>query len=165
MKLNTNQWAGVAAGLALSASLGLNAFLGFHEGYRLKPYRDSGGVWTACTGVTGPEVDAKARAGGRFTAAECEALDAARMETALQCVDSLVSVDLTDEERIAWASFCYNVGRGNFAASSALKLLNAGKYAEACASARANWHRGGGVPHLLDDRRSDEYKLCMNELG
>jgi lysozyme len=157
MRLNKIQWARVTAGIVVSAAAGLATFLGFHEGTRFTPYRDPGGVWTVCTGVTGPEVIP----GKRYTREECRALDEKHAASAMECVADLVTVPLTATGKVAWGSFCYSVGRENFSGSRALALLNTGRCQEACRSARENWHRGGGIPHLLDDRRADEYSMCF----
>jgi len=160
MRLNRQQWNTVTAAVAVSAVVGLSSFLGYHEGTINRPYKDSGGVWTVCTGVTGPDVIP----GKTYTREECAALDAKHQAVAFECIDRIVKVSLDTQDRIGWASAAYSIGCPKLEKSDALRLLNAGKREEACASLVKNWHRGGGIAHLLDGRRADEAVLCRGEL-
>jgi lysozyme len=159
MRLAPHHWTKVAAGLSLSCAAALSIFLNTHEsGGRqiLKPYQDTGGVWTVCDGVTGPAVIP----GKTYTPAECADLNQTARAWALACIDRHVSVPLTRPQRVGWASVCYNLGEEQFKTAQFLRLINAGKHTAACQSLRENWHKGGGKPHLLDDRRADEIHLA-----
>src|SRR5262249_33468909 len=81
------------------------------------------------------------------------------LDTAVACVDSVVSVDLTDNQRAALYSFVYNIGCGAFRSSTLLKLLNAGDY-DGASEQFAAWNKSGGtVLAALVSRRSSEQEF------
>ena len=95
-----------------------------------KPYRDVGGVWTVCTGHTGPDIITSKT----YTPAECEALFHADMLVKVdiplsRCVKNQ---NLPKEVVIALRDFTFNVGGGASCNSTLVKLLNQGKIREAC---------------------------------
>lgn len=95
----------VALLLALAASLG-----GF-EGREYVPYRDIGGVWTVCDGITGADVVI----GKTYTDAECSALlmpaiEAHLSEVERQCVPNMRTLPLNVQ--FAVGHLAYNVGAG-----------------------------------------------------
>ena len=69
-----------------------------------------------------------------------------------------VNVTLTKNQEDYLISVIFNIGEGNFAKSEALKLLNNNKINEVPDNIRKNWHRGNGIPHRLDGRRTREYE-------
>jgi lysozyme len=164
MKLAPSQWKKIAAALSAGgAAAALAIFLNLHEsGGRqyLEPYRDAGGVWTVCDGLTGPAVIP----GKTYAPAECAALNQAARAWALECVDRHVRAPLTAAQRTGWASVCYNLGEENFKNAQFLRILNAGNPAAACRSLAENWHKGGGKPRLLDQRRADEIALACGNI-
>ena len=118
----------VAAGAtALSIA---SQFLHEKEGTdRLVAYRDGGGIWTACMGVT-----KGVKEGDTFTPEQCEQMDADALNEAADVVQRIVTVPMTEPERAAVISFCaYNIGYGKCATSTFLRELNAGDRAGACA--------------------------------
>ena len=128
---NTATKVGFAA-VPLAAILAVAAILAQpdHEKRVLVPYWDSlGGVWTVCAGVTGEGVIR----GKTYTDAECEALETrylSRMYARMgRCVPN---ARLEFHEVKAWGHFVYNIGETNFCHSTAAKLLNEGRNAEAC---------------------------------
>ncbi len=58
-------------------------------------------------------------------------------------VNASVKVPLTQNQFDALVSFVYNVGPGNFQASTLLKVLNAGGYDQVAAQ-MLRWNKGGG---------------------
>lgn len=79
-------------------------------------------------------------------------------------IQSLVLVDLNDEQFGALTSFVFNIGKRNFAGSTMLRLLNAGEYELAAAQIR-RWVRAGGqVLNGLIDRRACELTLFRGHL-
>jgi lysozyme len=162
MRLNAKQWARVTAMAATGVAVGLGTFLSYHESggkEYLTPYKDSGGVWTVCDGVTGKDVVPTKK----YTSEECKALNAKHQAWAIACVEKYLPMVTEVDEKIGWASVCYNIGEANFANASFTKLRREGRRVQACVSVAQNWHKGGGVPHLLDDRRRDEVVLiCGN---
>lgn len=83
--------------------------------------------------------------------------DASEAEKA---VKRCANVPMYQHEFDAWVSFTFNVGSGAFCSSTAAKLLNQGKYLEACAQMdRWVYQKGTVLPGLVK-RRSEERKLC-----
>lgn len=134
------------------------------EGFSATPYRDSAGVWTIGYGSTrdqlGHPVTAHTPAVTRVIA---EGLMRRDLTTAATVVSNEVRVPLTEEERAALVSFIYNVGQGNFHASTLLRKLNAGDY-EGAADQFARWNQAGG--HVLAGlirRRAAEREEFLKE--
>ncbi len=72
-----------------------------------------------------------------------------------------VAVPLTQGEFDAFVSLAYNIGSNAFCTSTLVKKLNAGDYAGAC-SQILRWNKQRGkVLKGLQNRRFEEYKLCM----
>ena len=69
-------------------------------------------------------------------------------------------VPMHQHEFDAWVSFTFNVGSGAFCSSTAAKLLNQGKYAEACAQMDRWVYQGKNVLPGLVKRRAEERALC-----
>ena len=90
------------------------------EGCQLVAYRDSGGVWTIGYGHTTGVYE-----GMTCTMAEAAQWLFADMQTAVDAVNRLVTVQLTQGEFDALVDFAYNEGQGRLAGSTMLKLLNA----------------------------------------
>lgn len=126
----------IIAGVVV-ASAGLVAFVGGREGREYSPYRDVGGVWTVCDGVTKGVVP-----GRTYTREECDALLQGEVERhgqgVLACTAQKTGVQLKQHEYDAFADLAYNVGIGNVCASCLPSkeclgdLIRAGKLAEAC---------------------------------
>lgn len=112
--------------LALVAALGQDNSA--HEGRKYVPYRDSGGVWTVCAGITGPAVVP----GRRYTPAECGKLEQDYVQAMLHNMGRCVRGDFEFHEVKAWGHFAYNVGTNGFCGSTAAKRLNAGERTAAC---------------------------------
>lgn len=139
-------------------------FLHEVEGDRLTAYRDGGGIYTACMGVT-----EGVKAGDRFTPEQCAKMDAAAVTKAAEVVKRIVTVPLTEPERAAVISFCaYNIGPGKCADSTFLRKLNAGDRAGACAEIK-RWIFDGGKDCRIRsnncygqiNRRQMETELCQ----
>jgi lysozyme len=79
----------------------------------------------------------------------------------IEQVARCVSVPLTQGEFSAYVSLAYNIGTTAFCGSTLVKKLNAGDYTGAC-SQILRWNKSGGrVLRGLQNRRFEEYKLCM----
>lgn len=152
----------VAAGA--SAITIATQFLKEKEGTdRLDAYRDGGGIYTACMGVT-----KGVKAGDHFTPEQCAQMDAEAVNEAADVVRRIVTIPMTEPERAAVISFCaYNIGPGKCATSTFLRKLNAGDRAGACAEIN-HWIRDGGKDCRDRDnncygqviRRQQETELC-----
>lgn len=130
--------------------------LSIFEGRSLVAYLDPVGIPTICEGIT-----RGVYMGQTKTAAECDALIAGELGSAIRSVDSLVKSPQPDTRRAALGSFVYNVGQGAFAKSTLLRKLNAGDVPGACAELKRWVYAGGKVLGGLVKRRNAEYKLCM----
>jgi len=95
------------------------------EGLRLTAYPDpatNGDPWTIGYGHTGPEV----HKGMTITQEQAEELLMQDVKKAAATVNAKVTTDITQEEFDALVDFVFNVGAGNFNASTLLKKVNAG---------------------------------------
>jgi lysozyme len=117
-------------GLALTESF---------EGCRLTAYADSTGIPSIGYGHT-----AGVQLGDTCTQEQADAWLLEDVQTAVNDVNRLVTVPLTQSEFDSLCDFVYNVGGGNFASSTMLKLLNAGNYS-AAAEQFDRWDQAGGV--------------------
>lgn len=117
------------------------------EGKRNTSYLDSVGVPTVGVGHTGPEV----HLGLVWT--DEQVMDALRRDMAWVegALNSKVQTQLEQYEFDALASFIFNVGEGQFASSTLLRLLNEGNH-EAAAAQFDRWH----VPPEIASRRNGE---------
>lgn len=132
------------------------------EGFRSEPYQDSAGVWTIGYGSTrdadGSPIDEDTDSVTKQQALDLMRRDLLKTATIL---DKDVHVALNDHERAALESFIYNVGAGNFEASTLLKKLNAGDI-EGSANEFLRWdHAGGKVLAGLLKRREAERSEFM----
>jgi lysozyme len=79
-----------------------------------------------------------------------------------KCVTEFVHRDLTSNQFSALVCFVYNIGEGNFKASTMLKLLNSGAKPETVANEFSRWiHAGGKVLNGLIARRKAEAELFL----
>lgn len=149
--------AAASAGGAVAIAVALLGGNDGVEGLRHYPYQDVGGVWTVCSGITGPDVVK----GRYYSDAECDALLAKLLAPVKKAVDASVRVPIDDYTRAALYSFAYNVGVSAFKNSSLLRHLNAGNTAQACDDLRAwvyvNKQRNRG----LINRREIDRQVCI----
>ena len=122
------------------------------ESCRLVAYQDVRGVWTIGWGHTGPDV----YGGLIITQDQADAWLLQDVQNAVNHINCLVTVQLTQPEFDALVDFCFNVGCGAFAGSTMLKLLNAGDYAGA-ADQFERWDKSGGqvIAGLLRRRQTE----------
>lgn len=114
--------------LAAAGLLGALLIVPIHEGLKLLPYRDTGGVWTDCFGHTGNDVQP-----GRIqTPEQCDDKLADDLLKASAQIDSCVREPINRNERSAYVDFTYNVGGAAFCGSSIVRNLNAGDHRAAC---------------------------------
>ncbi|CAM3715384.1 lysozyme [Rouxiella silvae] len=127
------------------------------EGQRSTPYRDVGGVWTVCSGITGPDVIP----GHHYSDKECDALLNKHLAPVKVAVDAAVKIPIDNYTRAALYSFAYNVGVTAFRRSSLLRHVNAGDTLAACDDLRkwvyVNKQRNRG----LVNRREIDRQVCL----
>ena len=112
------------------------------EGLSLVSYPDpatGGEPWTIGYGHTGPDV----HPGLTITQEQAEELLMQDVKKAAAAVNAKVTGDITQEEFDALVDFVFNVGAGNFAASTLLKKVNAGDIHGAAAEFE-KWDMAGG---------------------
>ena len=94
-----------------------------------KPYRDIGGIWTVCDGITGKAVVPSRT----YSDAECDLLlaeEAYRHSSGvLDCITEPISV----YEQVAYSSLAYNNGIAAVCRSKTISALNAGDHRAGCA--------------------------------
>lgn len=122
------------------------------EGFRLTAYQDQVGVWTIGYGHTGPDVTPLRT----ITMAQAQALLAQDVRSAASCVNTVVTVKLTQQEFDALVDFVFNLGAGAFKGSTMLRWLNAGDF-KGAATQFDLWDRAGGavVAGLLRRRQAE----------
>lgn len=118
------------------------------EGFSATPYWDADGhVWTYGFGSTrdlnNNPVTAHTPPVTRIQGIGLMRRDMTRAATV---VSEDVRVPLSDHEKAALDDFIYNVGEGNFKASTLLRKLNAGDH-EGAADEFLRWNKAGG--HVL----------------
>lgn len=124
------------------------------EKCRLKPYRDSGGVWTNGWGNT-HHVDPNIT----ITQEQADRDLLANVQDAVDCVNDNVKVALTQDQFDALVDFVFNVGCGAFKASTLLRKLNVGDF-QGADDQFAVWNKIKGIPSRgLDNRRAAEDAL------
>jgi len=125
------------------------------EGCKLTAYPDpgtGGAPWTIGYGHTGPEV----HPGLTITQEQAEELLMQDVQKAAAAVNAKVTGDITQEEFDALVDFVFNVGAGNFTASTLLKKVNAGDIHGAAAEFE-KWDMAGGkhMAGLLRRRQAE----------
>jgi lysozyme len=126
------------------------------EGFRSRTYLDVAGFPTIGYGHRLIHPDSFPDGIDEAQAAEILAAD---VRDAEQAVGRLVKVTLTQGQFDALVDFCFNLGSGRLASSTLLKLLNAGRYAEA-SEQLLRWDQAGGKEcPALKARREAELAL------
>ncbi len=129
------------------------------EGCRLKAYLDPIGILTIGYGHTGPEVVV----GLEITQGHADNLLYTDLHTFEYTVEHLLPKKLNTNQFSALICFAYNVGAGNLAKSTLLKLVNLGDYAMASLEFPKWNHAGGRVLAGLTRRRIAEKQLFEKE--
>jgi lysozyme len=129
------------------------------EGLRLTPYLCPANVWTIGYGHT-----RTVYAGQVITQEQADVLLDEDLRLFEHAVMRLVKVPINDNQFSALVCFAFNVGTGNFEASTLLKLLNRGWYCQVPVQL-ARWNRGGNeILGGLVRRRQAEAKLWESTL-
>ena len=132
---------------------GLSLTEGF-EGLRLTAYQDQAGIWTIAYGhIHGVSM------GMTCTQEQAEAWLLEDVQNAVDDVNNLVTVDLTQNQFDALVDFTFNLGCGNLEHSTLLRLLNSGDYTGAAEQFKVWDMAGGQVRSGLLRRRLAESNL------
>lgn len=148
-----NKIIGAAGGGALAIATVMIPSL---EGVKYTPYRDIGGVWTVCNGITGTDVIIDKI----YTEKECKALLQKHLIPYARAVEKSVKVPASEYQKAALISFSFNVGINSFEHSSLLRYLNSGESKKACDALR-QWVYVDKkkIPGLMN-RREVEREIC-----
>lgn len=134
------------------------AFVGAWEGLSTTAYKDIVGKVTICYGET-----LGVKMGDTATKAQCDAMlikSLKRHEAGMRsCLKTPDKIPI--KSYIAFVSLTYNIGIGNFCRSTARRRLDKGDWAGACQAATWFNSAGGRKVQGLVNRRTAEYKLCM----
>lgn len=148
----------VAAGSVVTAALA--GFVTHWEGTEFVPYRDIGGVWTVCAGITGPAVIA----GKVYTRSECRDLLNGGLQQHAYGLAQCLRVVPPPQMLSALVSWTYNVGVGAACRSTLVRLVNQGQFEAACREL-LRWDKVQGKPvRGLSRRRAAEMQWCLQGL-
>jgi lysozyme len=126
------------------------------EGCRLTAYQDQRGILTIGYGHT-----ASVKLGDTCTPQQADEWLTGDLATAEGAVNRLVRVPLAQNQFDALVSLCFNIGQGNFAESTVLRLVNGGSV-EGSAEAFLMWDKVGGQANVgLFNRRTAEKTLFL----
>jgi lysozyme len=139
------------------------------EGWVPRPYNDPANYCTIGYGrliaLRPCSADDFSRYPRELTLADGEKILEEDTRGARLAVQQLVTVDLSDNQFGALASFVFNVGRANFETSTLRRLLNGREYALA-AQEFPRWVRAKNVVHRgLVNRRACEASLFLGALN
>ncbi len=133
-------------------------FVAGFEGLSTTAYHDNlaNGLPTVCYGET-----EGVKMGDHYTKLQCLDMLSNKLPIYWSEIEPHIHVLLSDNEKIAYTSFAYNLGAAAFNRSSFLKHLNAGEHTRACLGMLAYDHTRskGQVPGLTRRRRAED-KLC-----
>lgn len=93
-------------------------------GFKLKAYKDSGGVWTIGAGNTSYLNKTKVMPGDQITLPEAVSLFLAKLPVYENAVNKLVKVPITQDQFDSLVSLVWNIGPGRFAQSKLLQYIN-----------------------------------------
>lgn len=155
METQNKRIAAVVGALSLAATLVVK-----EEGWRNDPYRDVGGIWTACAGDT-----KGVKPGVRVSDRECRQRLVSRLAEHGDGIYDCLRPDTPVSVRAAFTSFAYNVGVNAACGSTPFRLAREQRYPQACDALRM-WNKAGGrVVRGLVKRREDERALCLSGIG
>lgn len=133
-------------------------FVGAWEGVQTHAYPDPatrGHPWTICYGET-----SGVKKGDKRTMEECKTGLVKELDVYADKVDACTKAETTDEQKIAFYSFSWNLGPGRYCSKIA-PLVNTGQMKEAC-DKLLQFNTAAGIPMRgLTRRRQAERELCM----
>lgn len=138
----------------LRASPEIKSFIKGFEALRLTAYDDGTGVWTIGWGHT-----SGVQPGQKISRTQAEDFFRADLGVAEGVMRLAVKVPLAQWEYDALLSLIFNIGGGNFSASTLRAMLNELRYEDA-GDEFPKWRRAGGkVLKGLERRRAQEHHL------
>lgn len=153
----------VIGGVAAAAAV---AFTTVNEGTANLPYRDSGGVWTVCTGQTGIPMHF-------YSDEQCGAILANTLETVAAAIEASTPgfATLPDDVKVASLDFAYNVGVGAYNRSNYRAMLARRELPAACEQL-LRWKYVAGLDCSIRanncygvwQRRNVERSMCLGDV-
>lgn len=100
-------------------------FISLLEGIKLKPYKDSKGIWTIGIGSTYLEDNSKVKSTTKdLTLNEVYTLFTITSKQYENAVNNFVKIPITQNQFNALFALCYNIGIDGFKTSTVLKRIN-----------------------------------------
>jgi lysozyme len=133
------------------------------EGKRLKPYQDTGGIWTVGYGST-YNIDAKRPVNQSDIIDDATAIRwlKSQVGTFQNQVKAVVKVPVNQNKVDSLTSLAYNIGINAFKSSTLLKLLNEGRPEIEVADQFLRWNKVNGIiSNGLTIRRKAERDLFL----
>ncbi|RYY41672.1 MAG: hypothetical protein EOO08_00665 [Chitinophagaceae bacterium] len=143
-------------------------FIKSHEGFKLKAYQDSAGIWTIGYGSILYEDQSKVKPGDQITPDRAEALLAMEVEEKSETVKRMIqNPQLNQNQFDALVSFAYNVGTEALRGSTLLRRVNADPTDPSIREAFLMWnkaHVDGKLVEIdgLTKRRDEEADLYFS---
>jgi lysozyme len=137
-------------------------FICQEEGCKLTAYQDQGGVWTIGVGHTGQVDGQDICEGMTITQDQANALLQADAQTAVDGVNNMLQVTVSQNQFNALVDFAFNEGVGALKGSTLMRLLNQGDFDGAVAQF-SRWDMDAGqVNQGLLNRRNAEAALFQS---
>jgi lysozyme len=134
------------------------------EGCKLKAYQCPAGVWTIGIGSTRYADGSAVKQGQTLANEEAALLLLSKTLTSYEHAVNAIKVELTQNEFDALVSLTYNIGAGNLASSTLVKMLKAGDSKAEIAKQFLRWDKAGGKPLAgLTRRRNAEAELFLSK--
>jgi lysozyme len=134
------------------------------EGCKLTSYKCPAGVWTIGIGSTRYSDGSAVKQGQTLVNEEAALLLLSKTLTSYEHAVNAIKVDLTQNEFDALVSLTYNIGAGNLASSTLVKMLKAGDPKSEIAQQFLRWDKANGKPLAgLTRRRNAEAELFLSK--
>jgi GH24 family phage-related lysozyme (muramidase) len=134
------------------------------EGCKLTAYICPAGVWTIGVGSTRYSDGSAVKKGQTLANEEAALLLLSKTLTSYEHAVNAIKVDLTQNEFDALVSLTYNIGAGNLASSTLVKMLKAGDPKSEIAQQFLRWDKANGKPLAgLTRRRNAEAELFLSK--
>lgn len=132
------------------------------EGCKLQAYKCPAGVWTIGIGSTLYANGTKVKQGDNLGSID-QAFELLRNTlSSYEKAVNAIGAQLTQHEFDALVCLCYNIGAGNFASSTLVKMLKSKEPKEETAKQFLRWNKAGGVEMAgLTRRREAEKNLFL----
>lgn len=129
-----------------------------YEGLSTHAYHDTlaRGLPTVCYGET-----EGVHMGDVYSPAECKKMLQDKLPRYWEEISKCIHVLISNNEKVAYTDFAYNVGSEGFCGSSLLKKLNEGDHKGACQGLMGWDHADGRQVSGLTRRRSAERAICL----